>query len=235
MSGILRSAASGLLVVALMPACAAAGVICYDSLAVSGSAVMLKARTKGRVLPAGGKLVKFYVEGVSLGQTLSGGDGVAYMEFVPRKKGLLHVKAAEGDEEDICLLLALKRGRRVVFVDVTAALMGGLFSNEPAEPESPEAIIEIMKKYPVIYMKTELLGVPYLKKWLGDNGFPESPVLEWDNGRVLEDSLQKGLKIRAVIGGPSVAAASGRYDVDGICFGKECQSRKKWKEIAESL
>jgi hypothetical protein len=234
MSCILKGAAIGLLV-ALMPVCASAGVVCYDSLAVRGSAVMLKARTKGRFLSAGGKLVRFYVEEASLGQTLSGGDGVAYMEFVPQRKGPLHVKAATGDEEDTCLLLALERGRRVVFVDVTAALMGGLFSKEPVNPGSLEAIKEIMKKYPVIYMKTELLGAPYLKEWLRDNGFPESPVLEWNNGSVLRDSLQKGLKIRAVIGGPSVAAASRRYGADYICFGRECGSRKEWNEIADSL
>lgn len=222
------------LAVFLRPAGAGADVAVPDALALKGSPVMLKAVTKGRFFKKGGEVVRFYLNDRLLGRTLSGGDGAAYMEYLPSRTGLYRVKASSGDSEDEGLLLCLKKGDSLVFVDVVGALMEGVFSARP-RGGSTDAVRNIMKKHPVLYLKTQILGAEHLKRWLRENGFPEAPVLEWRNGRVFRGVTGMGLGLRAVIGSPEVTESSGKYGAEAITFGEQGKAPKSWKEIGDSF
>jgi len=222
------------LLVFLGPVDAEAEVEVSDALALRGQPVMLKAVTRGRFFKKGGETVRFSIEGRLLGQTLSGGDGVAYMEYLPPRTGLSRVKASSGDFEDEGLLLCLKKGDSLVLVDVTGALMEGVFSARPREG-SADAMKKIMRKHPVAYLKTRILGAERLKQWLGENGFPEAPVLEWKDGRVFRTVAGMGLKLRAVIGSPEVTESSRKHGAEAITFGEQGKAPKSWKEIGDSF
>ncbi len=67
----------------LSPADALAEVVVQDMVSPVGREVMLRAETKGGFFSKGGALVEFFVDGKSVGKNLSGGDGLAYLQFCP--------------------------------------------------------------------------------------------------------------------------------------------------------
>jgi hypothetical protein len=222
------------LVLSLFSLAEAAEVQVPDSLAPVGSPVMLEAHTKGMFFARGGEEVTFYVDGKRLGETLSGADGIAYMEFVPRRAGLHTVKTASGEAEGAGLLLVLERGARIVLVHVEGALFKGPLTKEPRRG-SVEAVKKISEAFPVLYVTALPLGRGALREWLRENGFPEAPLLDWKAGGLPGWIKKKGFAVRAVIGDPEVAAGAAEQGLHAFSFEQAEGARKvrSWKEVAE--
>jgi hypothetical protein len=192
--------------IVVIPSIASAEVQVRDDVAVTGQPVMLAARTKGLILPMGGELVKFMVDGESLGENLSGGDGWAYREYIPGKEKLYEVEALSGEDAGSGYLLALKEGAGIIFVDVQGALVIPPFSREPREG-SLESLKRISDKYSIVYLYTEFPSL-VIRKWLSENAFPDAPLLNWRSGGVFDYVSEKGLKVRAVVGSAAVAGSA---------------------------
>jgi len=79
---------------------ASAEVMVFDAVASADKPVRLKALTKGKIFPEGGKLVKFYIDEKQAGKTLSGGDGYAFISYSFNGPGLKALKATSGDDTD---------------------------------------------------------------------------------------------------------------------------------------
>ncbi|MEW6002131.1 MAG: hypothetical protein AB1638_05725 [Nitrospirota bacterium] len=211
-------------------------VIVQDMIAPAGGKVMLKAETKGKLLSKGGKIVEFFVNGKSIGTSLSGGDGIAYRQFTPLKTGIYKIRARSDKEEGSGLLLSLKRGSKIIFVDVEGSLIEGLFSMKPRKG-GKEAIKRINRKFPVILLQTGFMSTKLIKEWLKKYEFPELPVIPWREGSVFNEIEEEGFKIKALIGGPEVIDSAREYKLLAFSFqeAEDVIEVKDWEEIVKKL
>ena len=213
-----------------------AGVVVYDAVAVVGKEVRLKAETKGTFFRKGGELVEFFVDGKSLGKTLSGGDGEAYKSFTPAKAGLLEITVKSGSDEDKGVVLVLKKGAGIVFVEI----IGGLAENRmppTGRPGSREAMKKLLARYPVVYIQSGNIDIAATRKWLHDNEYPEAPVLPWDGGVLFKPITAMGLNIRAVVGNPQFIESAAKWKPESFSFEpmKGVVRLRHWKEMEEKL
>lgn len=208
----------------------------YDVVVLEKEPIMLKAITRGKMFRRGGILVSFSVGGRKLGQSLSGGDGFAFKEFQPSRRGRHTITVQAGDEKNTGTMLVLKRGEKIIFVDVEGSLHEGIFSKKSREGGS-EAISRLTEKYPVVFLRTGLLDENLLKTWLKKNEFPDMPVVAWQEGRIFEELAAKGLKIKAIIGGSQVIESAREYKPLGFTFGESENAVEvsTWEEIIKEL
>jgi hypothetical protein len=208
----------------------------YDTVVLEGQKVMLRAETRGKLFSKGGELVEFFVDGKSIGKTLSGGDGVAFKQFTSAKTGLRQISVRSDKDEDTGLLLSLKRGSSIIFVDVEGSLLEGLFSRKPKHG-SQKAIKEIQKRFPIVYLQTSLIGVRAVKGWLEENEFPKLPVVPWRQGTIFSEVAKKDFKIKAVIAGPKVIESAEEYKPLAFSFeaSEGAEQVKDWEEISKKL
>lgn len=225
-----------LILTASLPAAVSARVLVHDSVATGNEEIMIMAETKGRFFASGGELVEFFVNGQSLGRVLSGGDGFAYKPFTPRRYGLHAVVVESGDDNDRGVVLSLKKGSMIVFIDVEGSLLSMPFLEKPVE-KSREAIKKIMKKFPIVYLQTHLVGTAAIKSWLRKNKFPESAVLPWQGDYLFDKLDKKGFKIKAVIGSQEVIESAGDYKPEVFSFDKfdGAGHAADWEEIEKKL
>lgn len=218
------------------PTASCADVVVYDAVAVVGKEVRLKAETKGTFFRKGGELVEFFVDGKSLGKTLSGGDGEAYKSFTPAKTGLLEISVKSGSDEDEGALLVLKKGAGIVLVEI----IGGLAENSMppmGRPGSREAMKKLQARVPVVYVQSSNIDVAATRKWLDNNEYPGAPVLPWDGGALFKPIIATGLNIRAVIGNPQFIESAAKWKPESFSFEpvKGAVRLRHWKEMEDKL
>jgi hypothetical protein len=235
--GLARILFFTILITLLFHASAASGdVYVYDAVAVQGEEVRLKAETRGTLFTQGGELVEFFVDDLSLGKNLSGGDGAAYRHYTASRPGLKTIRALSRNTEGTGYLLVLKRGAGLVAVDVEGALLlkGFLY---PGRPDSLQAVESIAKRYPMIYLQTGETNLKAVRFWLKEYEYAGAPLLPWDGGSLFDSLEKKGLKIRAVIGGPAVIESAARQKPQAFSFDpvKGAVRLKSWKELEEKL
>jgi len=213
-----------------------ADVFVYDAVAVVGEEGRLKAETRGAVFIKGGELVEFFVDDTSLGKTLSGGDGAAYRFYKASLPGLKTVRAVSREMTGTGFLLVLKPGAGVVAVDVEGALLLEGFMS-PGRPESRRVLESIAKRYPLIYLQSGETNLKAVRHWVQKNEYADSPLLPWDGGALFDALAKKGLKIRAVIGGPAVIESALKHKPQAFSFTrvKGAVLLKGWKELDEIL
>jgi hypothetical protein len=218
------------------PAKALSDVIVHDMVSLRGERAMLRAETRGKIFSKGGELVEFFVDEKSIGKTLSGGDGVAFKPFTPAKTGLYKIRVKSDREEGRGLLLSLKRGSRIVFVDVRGTLLEGLLSRKPMQG-SQRAMKEIHKKYPVVYLQTTLVSTKSIKLWLQENEFVESPVVPWSQGEIFDEFAERSFGIKAIIAGPDVIESAMEHKPVAFSFEdvEDAEEVKDWEEIRTKL
>ena len=211
-------------------------VIVHDIVVPQGEEVMLRAETRGKILSKGGELVEFFVDGKSIGKTLSGGDGFAFRQFTTIKTGLHGIAVKSGVGEGNGLLLSLKKGTKIVFVDVEGSLFKGPFSKEPKQG-SQKAIKEIYRRFPIVFLQTGLLNVKALKVWLKEYQFIELPVIPWKQGALFDNINEKGFKIKAIIGSEAAIESAKGYKPLAFSFGggEDAKEVKDWEEIRKKL
>ncbi|MEW6418212.1 MAG: hypothetical protein AB1480_08830 [Nitrospirota bacterium] len=220
----------------LFPAMGLSDVIVHDIIALKGQEIMLKAETRGKFLSKGGEVVEFFVNKKSIGKGLSGGNGSAFRRFISLQPGIYHITVKSGKDEGDGLLLSLKKGDRIVFIDVEDSLFEGLFSKKPRK-ESQEIIKKISRRFPVVFLQTGLLGIKVIKKWLKENGFIELPVVPWKDGMIFDEISEKGLKIKAIIGSQAVIESAKAYKPKAFSFGEveDAEEVKDWEEIGKKI
>jgi len=213
-----------------------ADVYVYDAVAVRGEEVRLKAETRGTVFIKGGELVEFFVDDASLGKNLSGGDGAAYRFYKSSRPGLKNIRAASRNMAGTGFLLVLKPGAGIVAVDVEGALLLEGFMS-PGRPDSRKAVESLAKRYPLIFLQSGETNLKAVRYWLQQNEYADAPLLPWDGGTVFDTLAKKGLKIRAVIGGPAVMERAAKYKAQAFSFEpvKGTVRLKSWKELEEKL
>lgn len=220
----------------VFPASALSRVAVYDTVVVRSEKAMLRAETRGKLFSKGGELVEFFVDGKSIGKTLSGGDGVAFKPFASVTTGLRQIGVKAGEDEDTGVLLSLKRGSSIVFVDVEGSLLEGLFSRNP-RPGSQKAIKEIQKRFPVVYLQTSIVGVKPIKGWLEENEFPKLPVVPWRQGAIFDEMAKKDVKIEAIVAGRKVIESAREHKPLAFSFeaSEGAEQVKHWERLSKKL
>jgi len=220
----------------VFPAPARSDVIVYDIVALKGKEVMLRAETRGGLLSKGGELVEFIVNEKSVGKNLSGRDGFAVKGFVPVKTGLYKLRARSGDDKDSGILLALDKKTNIIFIDVEGSLLEGSFVPK-AKSGSAKAVKKICKRFSIVFLQKGFMGIKAIKSWLKKNDFPEAPVLLWSKGEVFGEMKEKGLKIKAVIGGPEVIESAEMQKPLAFSFDsmEDAEVVETWEEIVKKL
>ncbi|OGW26205.1 MAG: hypothetical protein A2X59_01830 [Nitrospirae bacterium GWC2_42_7] len=213
-----------------------AEVVLYDNIGLTREEITITVETKGRYFSKGGEVVRFVAEGKSIGNALSGGDGFAYRLFTPKKTGITQISVIYGKNRDTGIILSLRKGSSIVFVDVEGSLLSDSFSRKPIE-KGREAIQNIIKKYPVVYLHSGTLGTKSIKQWLKKNSFPESAVMSWDNGSLFRDLKEKGFRLKAIIGSQAVIESAAEYKPLALSFDEfeGATHVKDWKEIEKRL
>jgi hypothetical protein len=220
----------------IFPAGVQAEIVIHDIVVPAGKEVMLRAEVKGKLFSKGGEIVEFFVNGKPIGKALSGGDGIAYQQFALPVTGLHKIKAKSGADEGKGLLLSLKKGSRIVFIDVEGSLIEKL-SDKPKQG-SNKVIKIIRKNFPVVFLHTTgFLNLKYIKEWLKKNEFPELPVIQWKQGSTFGDLYDEGFKIKAVIGGPDVIDSAKEYKPLVFSFEEteDAGEMRDWEEIRKKL
>ena len=212
-----------------------AAVIVFDQVSTIGTPVYLKVLTKGRIFAAGGKLVEFYIDDKSIGKNLTGGDGYGYRKFIPRRKGIIKVRATSNGESDSGLLLVMKKSDKAVLIEIEGGFKDALIS-DIAAGANRQAVEMLIKKYRVIYL-SRYTGTRTARSLLEEMEFPDAPILEWHGEQTLNALKEKGVKLYAIIGPASViGAAEGhidkRYTFDE---NQKEQTVKDWQEVMERL
>jgi hypothetical protein len=219
----------------MSPARALSDIIVHDMVVPMGKKVMLKAEVKGKLFSKGGEMVEFFVNGKSIGKSLSGGDGFAFKQFIPLRTGIYTVKTQSGKEEGKGLLFSLRKGANIVFIDVEGSLLER-FSQEPRKG-SQKVIQKISKRYPIVFLQTGALSAKAIKALLKKNKFIILPVISWDQGVVFNEIIEQGFKIKAVIGGPYVIESVRDFNPLAFSFVdvEGSVEVKDWEEIGKRL
>ncbi len=190
---------------------ASAKVIVYDSVASRGKAVRLTAVTKGVFFPEGGILVKFYLDGKHIGTTLSGGDGYAFLKYLPHSQGVKYLKAERGVDTDEGVLLVTGKNEKVLLVEIEGTLLAPEIQDlfHPVQG-GKEALQRLSERFRIVYVTT-LTGVRESRKWLKENGFPLSAILKWEGADMLSELQDRKINLHAIIGSPGLIS-----EVQGI-------------------
>ncbi len=220
----------------MFPASVLSRVIVDDTVVLKGQKVMLRAETRGKLFSKGGEVVEFFVDRESIGKTLSGGDGVAFKAFIPAKTGLHQIRVRSGGDEDTGLLLSLKRGSSIVFVDIVGCLLEGPFSRKPKQG-SQKVIKELHKRFPVVFLQRGFFSVKAIRAWLKENEFAQLPVVPWRRGAIFHEIAQKDLRVKAIIAGPKVIKSAKEHEPLAFSFEpvEDAEWVKDWEEIRKKL
>ena len=216
-----------------------AELVALDVLAQPEEPVLLSARlVKTRLLMQtglGGEPVDFLVSGESIGQTMTGGDGWARKEFIPRASGVLQltVRLARGKrvkaESGTAVIGSVKRATPIVLVELEAAMthvekptfgpfdLSALLSTHNGFPQpmpgASDALGVIAKRASLLYVlagRTPQTSDAHA--WLAEHAFPSGPVFMLQSGpqafaSKIEEWREDGwTNVRAGIGRNAVSA-----------------------------
>ena len=197
-----------------------ASIIAFDQLIRPNQSVRLSVRlvTGGLSFvrrPISGERIEFLIEDRSLGQTLTGGDGMAVKRFTPSKPGLfvITVRLVENPryEADAAeLVVACRNASNPILPVVLSSVRTPSqppavpFSPAPsseAMPEAAQVLSKLSDRYQLVYIETgdETLG-PDVKDWLARQDFPPAPLFVWplpgEAGRRAERFVERLQEVR---------------------------------------
>jgi hypothetical protein len=212
-----------------------AGITVFDTVAVLGKSVFLRAHTRGLFLPQGGRVVEFYVNGRKIGNTLSGGDGFAFFEYRPLKRGIFLIEAKSADENDRGVLVVVTKRRRLLFLEIDT-IMKEVLINRDEIREAVKVLNKLTEHYTILYI-SRLPAIGYVRSWLYKKGFPRSAVLEWDGIETVEEWKEMKLRLYAIVASPGVCEeVAGSFEkAFSFMDTDRCERIIEWRELRDRL
>ncbi|NWF51982.1 MAG: hypothetical protein HXY47_02765 [Nitrospirae bacterium] len=224
-----------IILLSFFPAIALSDIVVYDIVSPVGKEVMLKSEVRGKLFKKGGEVVEFFINGKTIGKSLTGGDGFAFKEFVPVKRGRYRISVKSVKDKGEGLLISISKGSYIVFIDAENCLFVR-FSGKLRE-KSEKIIREIDKRFPVVLLKTSLMNIKTVKEWLKKNSLKDFPLISWDGGIVFSDFVEKGFKIKAVVGSSDVINSAKEYKPIAFSFynTEDGVYVRNWEDIRKKL
>ena len=226
----------GLGLAGINPQVVLAGIFVDHVIGINNQRVFLSARTRGKLFVKGGELVEFFIDGKSLGKTLSGGDGIAYKPFTSANNGLFEIRVSSAKDSATGQFLCLEKDARIVAIDVEGSLFEGLIPKQ-SKRGSFRAVKRIAAQFPVVFVQTSFLGLRIVKLWLKENKFMSRPLMPWRKGALFEALSRKEIKVHAVIGSPTFIDSAKDHKPLGFSFEsvEEGETVRDWEEILEKM
>jgi hypothetical protein len=213
-------------------------VLVHDDIAIKGEKIFLRAEVGGRFFKKGGEIVEFFSNKKLIGKRLSGGDGVAFMEFLPSKTGIykIYARVSSSKDEGEGTLLSLDKGAFIILIGVEGGLYKNMFTREPVM-NSLECVKKLSKRYPIVYVYSGFVNISDVKSWLKRYSYPEYPVMDVRNGLLISEIHEKGLKIKAVIGNDELVELAKEHNLRAFTFGYSDYAREvsDWNELLKRL
>jgi hypothetical protein len=219
-----------------LPAARSLGaVIVFDRVTTVGTPVYLKVLTKGRIFADGGRMVELYLNDKRFAKNLTGGDGYGYRKYIPRRAGMIEVRATSQGESGSGLLLVMKKSEKAVLIEIESGLKDALIS-DIAAGAGRQAVKQMLKKYRVIYL-SRYSGPRMARISLDKMEFPDAPVLRWQGKQTLKALKEKGVNLYAIIGPASVISTAADYIEKRYTFDEDQkeQTVKDWQEVLQRL
>lgn len=205
-----------------------------DDVGTVGVPLMLRLRTTGRLLPAGGRLVHLYLEQQPLGRVLTGADGYGFLKHTPASPGLFLLRARMDGVEGTGRLLVAAPQDKVVLVEVTAAL--GLGRLDRTLRDAAAAVLRgLADRYPIVYLTGRMAG-GVARQWIAAGEGPPGVVVESTPSRLLPRLAARKVPLWAVIGSPELAAAATSVPVRLTLVPGSTGTRiKRWEDVPAHL
>ncbi len=218
------------------PPPASAGVVVHDLVVIRGEQTRIAVETRGRFFSAGGIVVELSVNDKPVGTALSGGDGRAFREFTPLKKGMHRIRARAGEDRGSGIMLSLGQGDSIIVVSAEGGLFEDILTRAP-RPGALGALDMLSGRFPVVLVQTGPLPYRYLKSWLAEHGFDSFPVIPWAEGKTFRELNGRGIRIRAVVGTAAVIGSAREFKTEAFAFedAEGAQEVSDWEEIVKGL
>ena len=213
---------------------AAAAVVVFDQVTSVGKPVFVKVVTRGLLFTKGGQRVSIQIDKGPVHDTLSGGDGAAYLKFHPEKPGFHPVRAFSEKEEGTGTILVMAPGESIVVIGVEGGLQKSLLSDEKRQ-EAREVISWLGSTYRLLYL-TRWFSVGLVKDWLKKQQFPSSAVIRWRGERTFEQLKKNGVRVEAVVGSRELLQTAPESVNMRFTFDQEQEAAVSgWEEIRKAL
>lgn len=143
--------------------------------------------------PISGERIEFIVDGNPVGVSLTGGDGVAVKEFIPKREGIYKInlrltgKSGYSADEANMIVACWKRTISIILIDINTLSSEGFKKPDPI-PDAKEVLDKISKGYKIIlYASDQDQDLSEMRRWLKDHSFPETPIFSWQQGKIDEE------------------------------------------------
>ncbi|MEK6575990.1 MAG: hypothetical protein AABZ05_00190, partial [Nitrospirota bacterium] len=127
-------------------------LIAPDQIGSPGERIYLKVKLMAKSAffpkPISGERIEFIVDGKPIGVSLTGGDGVAVKEFIPKREGNYKInlrltgKSGYSADEANMIVACWKRTISIVLIDINTLSSEGFKKTDPA-PDAKEVLARI--------------------------------------------------------------------------------------------
>ncbi len=188
-------------------------LIAPDQIGSPGERIFIKVKLMAKSLfspkPISGERIEFIVDENPVGVSLTGGDGVAVREFIPKREGTykIHLRHTgksgySADEADM-IVACWKRTISIVLIDINTLSSEGFKKPDPA-PDAKEVLEKISREYKIIlYASNQDQDLSEMRSRLKDHSFPETPIFSWQQGKIDEEVtnlISRGWRLKFGIG-----------------------------------
>jgi hypothetical protein len=188
-------------------------LIAPDQIGSPGERIYLKVKLMAKSVffpkPISGERIEFIVDGNPVGVSLTGGDGVAVREFIPKREGIYKInlrltgKSGYSADEANMIVACWKRTISIILIDINTLSSEGFKKPDPA-PDAKEVLARIsMRNKIILYVSDQDKDLSEMRRWLINHSFPETPIFSWQQGKIDEEVnnlISRGWRLKFGIG-----------------------------------
>lgn len=210
-------------------------VYIFDDVAALKEPIQLMVLTKGRLFPAGGKLIDVYLDGDHLGRIMSGGDGYGFIKYIPQNVGMHKVRVVSEGSEDAGMVLVPGQKLKTLCVEVETGL-GRSFFGPKSKVGMAAVLMELRQRYTLIYL-SRFFGPINARKTLHKAGCPRAVTIRWLGAETFDELRRKGLRLDAVIASAEVLSEAVDYVENRFAFEETEDGTmvENWEALARAL
>lgn len=175
--------------------------------------IKVKLKAKGPFIstPISGERVEFIADGNPIGVSLTGGDGIAVKDFIPKREGIYKInlrltgKSGYSADEENMIVACWKRTISIILIDINTLSSEGFKKPDPApDVNAKEVLARIsMRNKIILYASDQDQDLSEMRRWLINHSFPETPIFSWQQGKIDEEVnnlIGRGWRLKFGIG-----------------------------------
>jgi hypothetical protein len=217
------------------PGKAGAGLVIFDDVTTPGVSFFLKVQTTRMIFPDGGQRVEVQVDREDERAILTGGDGCGYVKMQFTGTGMKTLAARSKNDRNQALVLVIDPGTPVLVIEIAAVFNPALF-RENGLDTCRRVLKTLSERYPIVYLGGTI-GVPVIRDWLMNHGFPPGPVLSGQGMTTLRMLQRRGVCAGVLLGSAKLTETAGDLVKNRFCFEKTSRATHTdgWEDFQERL